>query len=74
MTPREKSQHYPELFRRHERNPILTANDWPYPVHTVFNGGADSCLALATARLADVLDYVRTCPAPPPRERPGMAH
>ena len=40
MTPREKPQHYPQLFRRHERNPILTANDWPYPVHTVFNAGA----------------------------------
>jgi predicted GH43/DUF377 family glycosyl hydrolase len=40
----------------------------------MYYGGADSCLALATARLADVLDYVRTCPAPPPRERPGMAH
>ncbi len=28
------------LFRRHEKNPILTAADWPYPVHTVFNPGA----------------------------------
>jgi predicted GH43/DUF377 family glycosyl hydrolase len=40
----------------------------------MYYGGADSCLALATARLADVLDYMRTCPAPPQRERPGMAH
>ena len=40
MTPRVKPQHYPELFQRHEQNPILTANDWPYPVHTVFNAGA----------------------------------
>jgi hypothetical protein len=31
-------------------------------------------MVLATARLADVLDYMRTCPAPPQRERPGMAH
>ena len=31
---------YPELFRRHEANPILTAGDWPYPAHTVFNAGA----------------------------------
>jgi predicted GH43/DUF377 family glycosyl hydrolase len=29
-----------ELFHRHERNPILTAGDWPYPVHSVFNPGA----------------------------------
>ena len=34
------SQHYPELFRRHSGNPILTAADWPYPVNSVFNPGA----------------------------------
>ncbi|HEX6099693.1 MAG TPA: glycosidase [Thermoanaerobaculia bacterium] len=28
------------LFRRNHGNPILTAADWPYPVHTVFNAGA----------------------------------
>ena len=28
------------LFHRHRRNPILTAADWPYPAHTVFNAGA----------------------------------
>jgi predicted GH43/DUF377 family glycosyl hydrolase len=28
------------LFHRHAENPILTAEDWPYPVHTVFNPGA----------------------------------
>src|SRR5437016_9968517 len=31
---------YEELFRRKHSNPILTAADWPYPVHTVFNAGA----------------------------------
>lgn len=31
---------HPVLFRRHKLNPILTAADWPYPVHTVFNAGA----------------------------------
>ncbi|MCU0693886.1 MAG: hypothetical protein MUF54_21060 [Polyangiaceae bacterium] len=31
---------YETLFRRHEANPILTAADWPYPAHTVFNPGA----------------------------------
>ena len=30
----------PELFQRHRRNPILTAADWPYPVHAVFNPAA----------------------------------
>ncbi len=37
MTPPRR---YPTLLRRHERNPILTAADWPYPAHTVFNAGA----------------------------------
>jgi predicted GH43/DUF377 family glycosyl hydrolase len=31
---------YTSLFHRHESNPILTAADWPYPAHTVFNPGA----------------------------------
>ena len=34
------STHYPDLLRRHKLNPILTAADWPYAVHTVFNPGA----------------------------------
>jgi predicted GH43/DUF377 family glycosyl hydrolase len=34
------SQQYPVLFRRHQRNPILTAAHWPYPVNSVFNAGA----------------------------------
>ena len=34
---------YTELFRRHPANPILTARDWPYPAHTVFNAGACQC-------------------------------
>jgi predicted GH43/DUF377 family glycosyl hydrolase len=31
---------YAELFTRHIQNPILTAEHWPYPAHTVFNAGA----------------------------------
>ena len=31
---------YETLFQRSTANPILTAADWPYPVHTVFNAGA----------------------------------
>jgi predicted GH43/DUF377 family glycosyl hydrolase len=34
------SNQHPELFRRHELNPILTAADWHYPVNSVFNPGA----------------------------------
>jgi beta-1,2-mannobiose phosphorylase / 1,2-beta-oligomannan phosphorylase len=29
-----------ELFQRHPANPILTAEDWPYPVNAVFNPAA----------------------------------
>jgi predicted GH43/DUF377 family glycosyl hydrolase len=29
-----------ELFKRHKRNPILTAAQWPYPANSVFNPGA----------------------------------
>ena len=38
----------------------------------IYYGGADSCVALATAQLSDVLDYLRKCPAPEPRKRTGM--
>ncbi len=31
---------YETLFVRHPTNPILTAADWPYPAHSVFNAGA----------------------------------
>jgi len=30
----------PELFERHPANPILSAEDWPYPVNAVFNPAA----------------------------------
>ena len=29
-----------ELFQRHKKSPILTAEDWPYQVHSVFNPAA----------------------------------
>jgi len=29
-----------ELVHRYKLNPILTAADWPYPGHTVFNPAA----------------------------------
>jgi predicted GH43/DUF377 family glycosyl hydrolase len=35
-----KTRSYDVLFERHATNPILTAADWPYPAHTVFNAGA----------------------------------
>jgi len=36
----EKNGAFADLFRRHDANPILTALEWPYPVHSVFNPGA----------------------------------
>ena len=35
-----KSTKYLTLLERHPKNPILTAEDWPYPIHSVFNPGA----------------------------------
>jgi predicted GH43/DUF377 family glycosyl hydrolase len=40
MTHRTTGNRYETLFHRHKQNPILTAADWPYPAHTVFNPGA----------------------------------
>ena len=34
------NQQLPDLFQRHKLNPILTAADWPYPAHSVFNPAA----------------------------------
>jgi predicted GH43/DUF377 family glycosyl hydrolase len=34
------SARYETLFHRYAGNPILTAADWPYAVHTVFNAAA----------------------------------
>lgn len=36
----QASNRHPILFHRHPGNPILTADDWPYPINTVFNAGA----------------------------------
>ena len=44
-----------ELFRRHDANPILRAEDWPYPVNAVFNPGA-AALDGETVLLARVED------------------
>ena len=44
------------LFRRVPENPILTAADWPYPVHTVFNPGATRLADGTTLLLCRVED------------------
>ncbi|OHB55906.1 MAG: glycosidase [Planctomycetes bacterium GWF2_50_10] len=37
MSKEATSETAMRLFRRYEGNPILTAEDWPYPVNAVFN-------------------------------------
>ena len=50
------SSRYPTLLHRHGRNPILTAADWPYPAHTVFNPAATRLADGTTLLLCRVED------------------
>src|SRR5687767_3864727 len=52
----EKSRGYEILFHRHSSNPILTADKWPYPAHTVFNAGATRLADGTTLLLCRVED------------------
>jgi len=59
------NQHH-ELFRRHERNPILTAADWPYQVNSVFNPGAvllPDGITLLLCRVEDRRGHSHLCAA-----------
>ncbi|MDY0171120.1 MAG: hypothetical protein RBS80_31565, partial [Thermoguttaceae bacterium] len=44
------------IFARHAKNPILTAEDWPYSINTVFNAGATSLEDGSTLLLCRVED------------------
>ncbi len=57
-----KSNEFQVLLERHPSNPILTAEDWPYPIHTVFNPGATLLADGSTLLLCRVED------------RRGMSH
>jgi len=46
----------PAIFRRDAGNPLLSATDWPYPVHTVFNAGATTLKDGTTLLLCRVED------------------
>ncbi len=48
--------HFKELFHRYEKNPILTAADWPYSANSVFNAGATLLPNGETLLLARVED------------------
>jgi predicted GH43/DUF377 family glycosyl hydrolase len=52
MTTRQ----YETLFQRYPANPILTAANWPYPAHTVFNAGATRLADGTTLLLCRVED------------------
>ena len=51
-----RSNAFPTLLRRHEKSPILTAADWGYPVHTVFNPAATRLADGTTLLLCRVED------------------
>jgi beta-1,4-mannooligosaccharide/beta-1,4-mannosyl-N-acetylglucosamine phosphorylase len=53
------------LFRRYEGNPILTPEDWPYPVNAVFNPAACSIddATLLLARVEDMRGFSHLCAA-----------
>lgn len=55
-------KNYRELFKRFGKNPILTAEHWSYPVHSVFNPGAVRLTDGTTLLLCRVED------------RTGMSH
>jgi predicted GH43/DUF377 family glycosyl hydrolase len=60
------TQHHEILFHRHPGNPILTAADWPYPVHTVFNPGAtrlEDGTTLLLCRVEDRRGHSHLCAA-----------
>jgi predicted GH43/DUF377 family glycosyl hydrolase len=55
-----------DLFQRHERNPILTAAQWPYPVNSVFNPGAallPDGITLLLCRVEDRRGHSHLCAA-----------
>jgi predicted GH43/DUF377 family glycosyl hydrolase len=54
------------LLRRSAANPILTAADWPYPIHSVFNAGATTLpdgTTLLFCRVEDHCGHSHLCAA-----------
>ena len=54
------------LIKRHEANPILTAEDWPYPANAVFNAGATRLqdgTTLLLCRVEDLRGHSHLCAA-----------
>jgi predicted GH43/DUF377 family glycosyl hydrolase len=66
------ARHYETLLHRHSGNPILSAADWPYPAHTVFNPGATRLpdgTTLLLCRVEDRRGHSHLCAA---RSRNGI--
>ena len=58
--------HFETLFHRNPSNPILSAADWPYPIHTVFNAGAtvlQDGTTLLLCRIEDRRGHSHLCAA-----------
>jgi predicted GH43/DUF377 family glycosyl hydrolase len=49
--------YFEPIFRRHPKNPILTAAEWPYPANTIFNAGATLLPDGTTLLLCRVEDH-----------------
>ena len=60
------------LFHRHDRNPILTAERWPYPANTVFNPGATMLKDGTTLLLCRVEDFRGLSHLTAARSRDGL--
>lgn len=56
FTNYRSNERFNELFRRDEKNPILTGAEWPYRVNSVFNPGATRLSDGQTLLLARVED------------------
>ncbi len=72
MLSQYTNSHIARLFQRHPNNPILTADDWPYPINTVFNAGAtllEDGTTLLLCRVEDRRGISHLCAA---RSRNGV--
>jgi predicted GH43/DUF377 family glycosyl hydrolase len=68
------SRGFPTLFHRHPGNPILSAADWPYPAHSVFNPGATRLrdgTTLLLCRVEDRRGFSHLCAARSPNGLDG---
>jgi predicted GH43/DUF377 family glycosyl hydrolase len=69
-----EKRRYEVLFQRHAKNPILTAADWPYPAHSVFNAGATRLrdgTTLLLCRVEDRSGFSHLCAARSKNGRDG---